>query len=121
MQEIGSVENVRKDGTVEDGYTIDMVFNKLSETAMTDAGATIASELKWCGKTDWAKGKAVELTKEQAAETLCYGVGVPRRVYNRYRVDAGKLYLATDELKDIPADDRPAKINMSSASAFDKK
>jgi hypothetical protein len=121
MEEIGSVENVKKGGSADTGYNVDMVFRELKETPLSDEGVTIANSLKWCGNESWAKDKAVTIDAQRAAEKTCYGVAVPRRVYNMYRVDAGKLYLATDDLKENRPEERPTKVTMDPAQAFTKK
>jgi hypothetical protein len=89
------------------GKHIDINYESLHLEVKTEAGKTVANDIKLCGADNWEVEKEREVT-EFSADLTCYGMEVPRHVVNIYRVDDNTLYFGAAV---TDASDRPAKLN----------
>ncbi len=101
---------------VGDAKGLDMDFNKVVLTVRDENGLKIANERKLCGRADWAVDKEQPVTAN-SKEANCYGVPVPRKSANIYRIDkpAGDvrwtISFGADPTTPAAAGQRPATLS----------
>lgn len=107
--ETGTIHIDPDQKTQDLGKSIDIDFNGLTVTTVTEAGAQAANAIQLCSANDWGPNSERDQTA-RAKDANCYGAEVPRRVSNIYRVDAGVLYFGP---KIESSSERPAALDMN--------
>jgi hypothetical protein len=106
-----SVNKDQKYKSNDGGYLIDVDYDNLKVTMVSDEGIKVANATKLCGISDWAQNKERDVSA-QAKDASCYNSPIPRHVSNRYRVDDKVLYLGTAAKGDTRDNQRPAHLDM---------
>jgi hypothetical protein len=117
FEELGDIKIDKNQKTNDNGYNIDMSFNKVKVKISTQQGASAANGISMCGIKDWNAGQERDVTA-QSKDISCYNNKVPRQVLNIYRVDANNLMLGTDAKGDVTK--RPTSLNMTDKFASAK-
>lgn len=108
FKETGSFDAHPKQRAEDQSKMIDLKYDKLTLAAGNAEGAKAASELKMCGREDWAGGKEQDVTA-QAGEANCYGKKLPTSEANVYRIDNNVLFFGKHEQS---LAERPSHIDM---------
>lgn len=98
--------------TNDDGKFIDIDYNSLKVSAVTDEGVKAANAIQLCGATDWSQGTQRDEVA-QAPNINCYNAKLPRQISNVYRVDANVLYFGTQDTASIDSAHRPTSLDMN--------
>lgn len=113
MEEQGEFD-INPDAKTQDlGKQIDIEYKQLLVSTVTEDGAQAANALGLCAANDWTSNGEQRDQTSHSADLNCYGAALPRKLANIYRVDAGVLYLGTQNNSASSASDRPQQLDMN--------